>query len=72
MSHILVCPRRYNQTIGRREYLTPQKMWDEQVDAMTKAGTGLVVVSDAERDDLYRPYLQRKCLRGEINLFSNK
>ena len=65
-------PRRYNQTIGRREYLTPQKMWDEQVDAMTKAGTGLVVVSDAERDDLYRPYLQRKCLRGEINLFSNK
>ena len=65
-------PRRYNQTTGRREYLTPQKMWDEQVDAMTKAGTGLVVVSDAERDDLYRPYLQRKCLRGEINLFSNK
>jgi len=65
-------PRRYNQTTGRREHLTPQKMWDEQVDAMTKAGTGLVVVSDAERDDLYRPYLQRKCLRGEINLFSNK
>ncbi|BBI66850.1 hypothetical protein PKHYL_10410 [Psychrobacter sp. KH172YL61] len=65
-------PRRYNQTTGRREHLTPQKMWDEQVDAMTKAGTGLVVVSDAERDDLYRPYVQRKCLRGEINLFSNK
>lgn len=65
-------PRRYNQTTGRREHLTPQMMWDEQVDAMTKAGTGLVVVSDAERDDLYRPYVQRKCLRGEINLFSNK
>lgn len=65
-------PRRYNQTTGRREHLTPQTMWDEQVDAMTKAGTGLVVVSDAERDDLYRPYVQRKCLRGEINLFSNK
>ncbi len=65
-------PRRYNQTTGRREHLTPQKMWDEQVDAMTKAGTGLVVVSDTERDDLYRPYVQRKCLRGEINLFSNK
>lgn len=65
-------PRRYNQTTGRREHLTPQKMWDEQVGAMTKAGTGLVTVSDAERDDLYRPYVQRKCLRGEINLFSNK
>lgn len=65
-------PRRHNPTTGRREHLTPQKMWDEQVEAMTKASTGLVVVSDAERDDLYRPYVQRKCLRGEINLFSNK
>lgn len=65
-------PRRYNQTTGRREHLTPQIMWDEQVTAMTNAGTGLVTVSEAERDDLYRPYVQRKCLRGEINLFSNK
>jgi len=65
-------PRRYNTTTGRREHLTPQMMWDEQVTAMDNAGTGLVLVSDAERDDLYRPYVQRKCLRGEINLFSNK
>lgn len=65
-------PRRYNSTTGRREHLTPQMLWDEQVIAMDNAGTGLVLVSDAERDDLYRPYLERKCLRGEINLFSNK
>lgn len=65
-------PRRYNKVIGRREHLTPQKMWDEQVEAMTKAGIELFTVKNAERDDLYRPYVQRKCLRGEINLFSNK
>ena len=65
-------PRRYNATTGRREHLTPQMLWDEQVVAMDNAGTGLVRVSDTERDDLYRPYLERKCLRGEINLFSNK
>lgn len=65
-------PRRYNSTTGRREHLTPQMLWDEQVAAMDNAGTKLVLVSDAERDDLYRPYVQRKCLRGEINLFSNK
>lgn len=65
-------PRRHNKTVGRREHLTPQMMWDEQVAVMENAGTGLVLVSDAERDDLYRPYLERKCLRGEINLFSNR
>ena len=65
-------PRRYNATTGRREHLTPQMMWNEQVTAMSNAGTGLVTVSEHERDDLYRPYLERKCLRGEINLFSNK
>lgn len=65
-------PRRYNATTGRREHLSPQMMWNEQAVAMDNAGTGLVLVSDAERDDLYRPYVQRKCLRGEINLFSNK
>lgn len=65
-------PRRHNPTTGRREHLTPQMLWDEQVAAMDNAGTALVTVSDAERDDLYRPYLERKCLRGEINLFSNK
>lgn len=64
--------RRYNKTTGRREHLTPQTMWYEQVTAMTKAGTSLVTVSKHERDDLYRPYVERKCLRGEINLFSNK
>ena len=65
-------PRRHNATTGRREHLSPQMMWDEQVMAMDNAGTRLVLVSDAERDDLYRPYIERKCLRGEINLFSNK
>ncbi|WP_228284638.1 MULTISPECIES: Mu transposase C-terminal domain-containing protein [unclassified Psychrobacter] len=65
-------PRRQNRTLGRRVNLTPQQMWDEQTAAMNKAGTALVLVSDAERDDLYRPYVQRKCLRGEINLFGNK
>lgn len=65
-------PRRHNPTTGRREHLTPQMMWDEQVSVMDRAGTGLVTVSDAERDDLYRPYVERKCLRGEINLFSNR
>lgn len=65
-------PRRYNTTTGRREHLTPQLMWDEQVTAMDNAGTGLVTVSEHERDDLYRPYVARKCLRGEISLFSNK
>tara|TARA_R110002051_G_scaffold183589_1_gene253146 strand:- start:32806 stop:35085 length:2280 start_codon:yes stop_codon:yes gene_type:complete len=65
-------PRRHNPTTGRREHLTPQMMWDEQVAVMDKAGTRLVTVSDAERDDLYRPYTPRKCLRGEINLFGNK
>jgi len=65
-------PRRHNPTTGRREHLTPQMMWDEQVAAMSNTGTGLVTVSDAERDDLHRPYTPRKCLRGEINLFGNK
>lgn len=65
-------PRRHNPTTGRREHLTPQMLWDEQVGVMDKVGTGLVTVSDAERDDLYRPYIKRKCLRGEINLFGNK
>lgn len=65
-------PRRHNLTTGRREHLSPQTMWDEQVTAMDNAGSGLVTVSDYERDDLYRPYIERKCLRGEINLFSNK
>lgn len=65
-------PRRHNKTTGRREHLTPQKMWDEQVALMAEAGHALVTVSAAERDDLYRPYLSRKCLRGEINIFGNK
>lgn len=65
-------PRRYNKMTGRREYLTPQIMWDEQVEAMTKAGYGLVTVSGAERDDLYRPYVSRKCQRGELNVFNNR
>ncbi|WP_131669802.1 Mu transposase C-terminal domain-containing protein [Psychrobacter pygoscelis] len=65
-------PRRYNKIVGRKEHLTPQVMWDEQVAAMTAAGHELMLVSAAERDDLYRPYVTRKCLRGEINLFNNK
>lgn len=65
-------PRRQNPLTGRREHLTPQMLWDEQVSVMNATGNGLVLVSTAERDDLYRPYVQRKCLRGEINLFSNK
>ena len=65
-------PRRHNPLTGRREHLTPQMLWDEQVSVMGATGNGLVLVSAAERDDLYRPYVQRKCLRGEINLFSNK
>lgn len=65
-------PRRHNPLTGRREHLTPQMLWDEQVSVMDATGNGLVLVSAAERDDLYRPYVQRKCLRGEINLFSNK
>lgn len=65
-------PRRHNKVTGRREHLTPQMMWDEQVEAMTKAGNALVTVTDAERDDLYRPYVKRKCKRGEINIFGNR
>lgn len=65
-------PRRYNPVSGRREHLTPQMMWDEKILMMTNLGQQLVTVSKAERDDLYRPYVERKCLRGEINLFSNR
>lgn len=65
-------PRRYNKVVGRREYLTPQMMWDEQVTLMAEVGHSLVTVTATERDDLYRPYVKRKCLRCEINIFGNR
>lgn len=37
-------PRRHNPLTGRREHLTPQMLWDEQVSVMNATGNGLVLV----------------------------
>ena len=64
-------PRRHNKLTGRKEYLTPQQVWDEKLAMMVNLGKPLVQVREADMVDLFRPYIERKVLRGEIKMFNH-
>ena len=64
-------PRRHNKLTGRKEHLTPQQVWDEKLAMMVKLGKPLVQVHEADMVDLFRPYIERKVLRGEIKMFNH-
>ena len=64
-------PRRFNKLTGRREHLTPQQVWDEKLAMMVNLGKPLVQVREADMVDLFRPYIERKVLRGEIKMFNH-
>ena len=64
-------PRRFNKLTGRREHLTPQQVWDEKLAMMVNLGKPLVQVHEADMVDLFRPYIERKVLRGEIKMFNH-
>lgn len=64
-------PRRHNKLTGRREHLTPQQVWDEKLAMMVNLGKPLVQVHEADMVDLFRPYIERKVLRGEIKMFNH-
>lgn len=64
-------PRRFNKLTGRREHLTPQEVWDEKLAMMVNLGKPLVQVREDDMVDLFRPYIERKVLRGEIKMFNH-
>ena len=64
-------PRRFNKLTGRKEHLTPQQVWDEKLTMMVNLGKPLVQVHEADMVDLFRPYIERKVLRGEIKMFNH-
>nr|WP_309595046.1 transposase family protein [Moraxella osloensis] len=64
-------PRRHNKLTGRREHLTPQQVWDEKLAMMANMGKPVVQVREADMVDLFRPYIERKVLRGEIKMFNH-
>jgi putative transposase len=64
-------PRRFNKLTGRREHLTPQQVWDEKLAMMVNLGKPLVQVREDDMVDLFRPYIERKVLRGEIKMFNH-
>lgn len=64
-------PRRYNKLTGRKEHLTPQQVWDEKLAMMVNMGKPPVQVHEADMVDLFRPYIERKVLRGEIKMFNH-
>ena len=64
-------PRRHNKLTGRRDHLTPQQVWDEKLAMMVNLGKPLVQVHEADMVDLFRPYIERKVLRGEIKMFNH-
>ena len=64
-------PRRHNKLTGRKEHLTPQQVWDEKLTMMVNLGKPLVQVHEADMVDLFRPYIERKVLRGEIKMFNH-
>lgn len=64
-------PRRHNKLTGRKEHLTPQQVWDEKLAMMVNLGKPLVQVHEADMVDLFRPYIERKVLRGEIKMFNH-
>lgn len=64
-------PRRHNKLTGRKEHLTPQQVWDEKLAMMVNLGKPLVQVHEADVVDLFRPYIERKVLRGEVRMFNH-
>lgn len=64
-------PRRHNKLTGRKEHLTPQQVWDEKLAMMVNLGKPLVQVHEDDMVDLFRPYIERKVLRGEIKMFNH-
>lgn len=64
-------PRRHNKLTGRKEHLTPQQVWDEKLAMMVNLGKPMVQVHEADMVDLFRPYIERKVLRGEIKMFNH-
>lgn len=64
-------PRRFNKLTGRRDHLTPQEVWNEKVTMMENLGKPLVHVHETDMVDLFRPYIERKVLRGEIKMFNH-
>ncbi|EPY00855.1 Mu transposase C-terminal domain-containing protein [Magnetospirillum fulvum] len=60
-------PKTRDPVTGRKRPMTPNEMW---ADAVAK-GWEADVVSDAEADDLFRPYERRQTRRALVELFGN-
>lgn len=55
---------------GKRRHYSPLEYWQHK--ATTTEGYQVETVSADEADMLFKPRVERKVLRGEINLFGNK
>lgn len=53
---------------GKSRYQSPLEAWNEAL----HLGSPIECVEDWDAEDLFRPYEERKVLRGEISLFNNK
>lgn len=60
-------PKTRDPVTGRKRHMSPNEMW---ADAEAK-GWKADVVSDAEADDLFRPYERRQTRRALVELFGN-
>lgn len=55
---------------GRRRHYSPLEYWQHK--AATLEGFQAVTISAEEAEMLFKPRVERKVLRGEVNLFGNK
>lgn len=60
-------PKTRDPETGRKRHMTPNEMWADAV----AQGWEADVVSDAEADDLFRPYERRQTRRALVELFGN-
>lgn len=52
----------------KRRHLTPNEAWQKALEM----GATVDLIEDWDREDLFRPYEERKVRRGEIELFGNR
>ena len=60
-------PKVRDEVTGKLRHLSPGEMWEQAV----TGGWAPMLLTDAERDDLFRPYKLCTVTRGEVRLFNN-
>ena len=60
-------PRRFDESQGRRVNLSPAQAWKEMSE-----GHEIVKVEGDVAIDIFRPHVERKVRRGEVELFGNR